>query len=363
MAPLVEALRDGRLSAREAASVERHLPTCAFCAGVKADLERLRVALHVPELSAIEHQRGRLRLLREAAKPPKRSAELRWPRPVRRPVRRWAVLASALAGIGVLASAVGVAVSLPRSAPRLYLAHLPPPPKLAERAVTRVEPEPEARFTHVNSDALEMVTLESGSVVAFVRPLARGERFLVVTADAEVEVRGTVFRVEARAQRLRSVEVREGKVEVRSRGRTWLLTADERWSAPEEEAAGVTEGPKASDEGGSSAKPPLLGPSSHGGGGARSARPAEDPAGIAFREGVGMADRGDYDAAARRLAAFAAAHPGDDRAEDAAFLVVVSLQRAGRSAEAATAARDYLARYPNGYRRAEVEQIARASAP
>jgi hypothetical protein len=74
-----------------------------------------------------------------------------------------------------------------------------------------------------------------------------------------------------------------------------------------------------------------------------------------------MADRGDYDAGARLLAAFAAAHPGDDRAEDAAFLVVVSLHHAGRSADAAAAARDYLARYPDGYRRAEVESIARAS--
>jgi hypothetical protein len=279
-------------------------------------------------------------------------------------------MASALAGVGVAAGAVVVAVPLPRSAPRLYLAHLPPPPKLAVRAVTRVEPEADARFTHVTSDGLEIVTLDSGAVLAFVRLLARGERFLVVTADAEVEVRGTVFRVEARAQRLVAVEVREGKVEVRSRGRTWLVTPDARWSPPEEEPApgAVAEGPKVGTEGGSAPKPPRGPPGapqssagpSRGRAGARTASPAEDPSGVAFREGISMADRGDYDAAARLLAAFAAAHPGDDRAEDAAFLVVVSLQRAGRSADAAAAARDYLARYPKGYRRAEVESIARA---
>ena len=69
-------------------------------------------------------------------------------------------------------------------------------------------------------------------------------------------------------------------------------------------------------------------------------------------------EQGDYGAAAERLKSFADAHPGDARAEDAAFLTIGSLQRAGRAAEAAEAARRYLAAYPNGYRRAEAAAIA-----
>jgi TolA-binding protein len=73
-----------------------------------------------------------------------------------------------------------------------------------------------------------------------------------------------------------------------------------------------------------------------------------------------MADRGDYDSAAQHLQAFCNAHPDDDRAEDAAFLLVISLQRAGRTGAARAAADRYLALYPKGFRRAHVEAIARA---
>lgn len=84
--------------------------------------------------------------------------------------------------------------------------------------------------------------------------------------------------------------------------------------------------------------------------------PAPDPA--AFAEGVALIGRGDFAAAAARLSAFAAQRPGDARAEDADFLAVVALQRAGRRAEAAAAARRYLDRHPRGYRRAEAQAVA-----
>lgn len=74
--------------------------------------------------------------------------------------------------------------------------------------------------------------------------------------------------------------------------------------------------------------------------------------------GVGSLARGDFGDAAERLRAFRKAHPEDARAEDAAFLTVLALDRAGRRDEAAAAAREYLAAYPNGYRRAEAAAIA-----
>jgi outer membrane protein assembly factor BamD (BamD/ComL family) len=68
-------------------------------------------------------------------------------------------------------------------------------------------------------------------------------------------------------------------------------------------------------------------------------------------------EKGDFGQAASDLHTFAAQHPDDPRAEDAAFLEALSLSRAGRADDAAEAARRYLARYPNGYRRAEAEKL------
>lgn len=84
---------------------------------------------------------------------------------------------------------------------------------------------------------------------------------------------------------------------------------------------------------------------------------AKDEA-AALGDGVDLIERGDYGAAAERLAAFRRSHPADARAEDAAFLTIVALQRAGRREAAAAAARDYLGSYPAGRRRAEAQAIA-----
>ena len=56
--------------------------------------------------------------------------------------------------------------------------------------------------------------------------------------------------------------------------------------------------------------------------------------------------------------AFAENYPGDPRAEDADYMAIVALQRAGRHAAAAQAARVYLIRYPQGARRASARAIA-----
>ncbi len=92
---------------------------------------------------------------------------------------------------------------------------------------------------------------------------------------------------------------------------------------------------------------------------ARDARGApSDEASRSFNNAVAALGRGDYAAARARLDAFRAAHPGDARADLASFLAIVSLQHAGRQAEAQEAARRYLALYPEGDRRAEVLLVA-----
>jgi TolA-binding protein len=63
--------------------------------------------------------------------------------------------------------------------------------------------------------------------------------------------------------------------------------------------------------------------------------------------------------AAAAFASFLAKHPHDPRAEDAAYLRVIALQRSGDSGSVRWAAQEYLRRYPEGFRRAEMEALAR----
>ncbi len=78
-----------------------------------------------------------------------------------------------------------------------------------------------------------------------------------------------------------------------------------------------------------------------------------------FVEGMALVARGDYAAGAEKLEQYRAAHAEDARAEDAAYMAVVALQRAGHPVEAAAAARRYLAAYPAGSRRAAMQALAR----
>lgn len=348
MAPLVEAQRDGRVTEREAATVLRHLASCAACAALAAELERLGALLQVPPRSPLEQQRGRLELLRAAARP-RAAPTPRWA--ARRAVLSLAVaLAIAVAGSLSLALPLVRGAALPSAPPRL--ARLPSIPRLpAITTETMVVPEGGATFTRRATAGVEIVDLQAGAITLSVRPLPAGERFLVKTSDAEVEVRGTVFRVEAEARGITSVEVTEGKVEVRFHGAIWRVGAAERWARPLEASPPSNPARSEAHAARSAQRPPPASP-------AAAPVAGEDDAARTLNEGLELADRGDYDAATRRLTAFCEAHPADDRAEDAAFLVIVSMQRAGRHAEARAAARRYLARYPDGYRRIEAAALA-----
>jgi TolA-binding protein len=85
---------------------------------------------------------------------------------------------------------------------------------------------------------------------------------------------------------------------------------------------------------------------------------APDPA-LDFRAAVALLDAGAHRDAAAAFARFRAAHPRDPRAEDAAYLRVIALQRSGADDEARRAAQDYLGLYPAGFRRAEMEKLSR----
>jgi outer membrane protein assembly factor BamD (BamD/ComL family) len=57
------------------------------------------------------------------------------------------------------------------------------------------------------------------------------------------------------------------------------------------------------------------------------------------------------------LAAFAERHGDDARAEDAAFLRIAAHRKLNDAAGARALAKDYLARYPRGFRAAEARAL------
>lgn len=348
MAPLVEARRDKRLDPRDAASVERHLAACASCAELVADLDLLGqlARREVPGASPIEQRRGRMRLLREAARHEGRSA-----------AARWAGLAVALVGATALAIALMTSLQ-PAPARALVLSGFSVPAGLIERApLSTVRPSEGARFTREERGGVHIVTLEAGALDVEVQPLKEGERFLVRTSDAEVEVRGTKFRVEASDGLLQLVSVAEGKVEVRPRaGERALIEPGGVWR-PSPPAVAPAAAPAASSSSSSTS-------TSTGAAAPRApSKAGADETSTAFREAMRAMEDGDYATAADRLKGFSQAHPDDARAEDAAFLAVLSLERAGRREAAVQAARRYLERFPNGFRRAEAEAIASSKPP
>ena len=84
----------------------------------------------------------------------------------------------------------------------------------------------------------EVVRVKNGRVTVAVEKLRTGERFRVVTRDAEVEVRGTAFDVDVVDDELRGVDVHHGLVEVRVLGRPpILLHAGERWRLDDDRTA------------------------------------------------------------------------------------------------------------------------------
>lgn len=396
---LVEARYDGRLGEREAASLDRHVATCDACRAHAEALPRLRAIAgeHPEPQTPLEQQRSRARLLNEAARIEPRGV------PRSRPV--WAtglMLAAAMFAAAFLGwtlraplSSEGAHNAAPGEPASTSVALTAPPAVTAARFATTVAPERGARFAQRTAAGAETVTLDEGAATFVVRPLAKGERFLIKTADSEIELAGASARVEAVGSKVRSVTVQEGKAEVRYSGAVFELSAGSTWSPPVDTAAPASATPAVDPATptpipAAAAADPRLGRASAAiaAPGARPAArlavskptpapvattpasepvvpviappapPKADPGATDFADAVHLFERGDYPSAARSLADFSKAHPSDGRGEDAAFLAILSLQRTGETAGAAAAAQRYLQTYPSGYRRAEAVKIA-----
>lgn len=243
----------------------------------------------------------------------------------------------------------------------------PPPPALAPPVVAPVQrgtirPRGGAKFEHFTRHAAapglradEVVHVAAGTVQVDVAPLARDERFRVVTLDAEVEVRGTSFEVEVEQDRLIAVRVTSGLVEVRPRdGAPRMLSAGQSWRHDEPEAVAVVEEKPVEKpvvvpvedlrvEAPPAAEIPDATPAIP--------EPAPNESELAFEAGWELLKNGDAAGAAEK---FAAIDDGGALSEDAMYWRAVALARAKKYDEAEATMRSFLDRFSSSVRAGEV---------
>jgi hypothetical protein len=239
-----------------------------------------------------------------------------------------------------------------------------------------------SRVRLVEQSQRKRFSLESGSFFAQVAKLKADERFVVATPDAEVEVRGTAFRVTivpadptCGGGSPTRLEVSEGVVVVRHSGNEVRVAAGERWPACEGHTATASAKEPASPRSPSVAVAspitPAELPNVATASAAREASPIaasgpESSSRLAeqndlFDEAMRMKKRGDAAGAMARFDRLLAQYPNGPLAESAE-VERMRLLAASDRARAAVAARDYLRHHPRGYGRAEAEAI-RAAAP
>jgi TolA-binding protein len=345
----VDALREGRLGDKDAASFERHTAACAECRQRLADDEHLReLALGLPleEPTELELRRLRSRILSEVATGSAPRTPQRWP------------LFAFMTVLVVAGAAVWMLVV--RRAPPLTTmpaarttAAAPVTPAAAQAlagSVTEIAP---ARWSQLRSDSVEHLALDDGTIRVHVRPQQAGERFLVVMPDGEIEVRGTTFDVSVTRGATTRVHVDEGIVDLRLKGRDPVsLGIGATWSAAAPSDTAPTEPMPA--QAARASRPAA----------ARSATPAPLGDGAqAYADAVRLLQDGRTGDAASAFHALVMAHPHSPEAEDASYLEAVALARIGRGDAAALAAEHHLASFPVSFHRREAAiLIARAAA-
>ncbi len=240
---------------------------------------------------------------------------------------------------------------------------------LAFSTGTELSVEPSAfgdgDMTILEEGRSQVFALDTGAVRAHVAKLHAGERFVVHTPDAEVEVRGTSFRVaiappdsSCGGGTVTRVSVDEGVVVVRhgqiesrvARGETWPPGCDAD-KAPIELAQSAAP-PAARGLGGvPQGTPPATGTREH--------RPLAQvaPSSLAdqndaFAEALALKNGGQDDAAAAAFERFVARYPSSNLAESAAVERMKLLLVTDRARGVAAAAQ-YLRRYPNGFAQAD----------
>jgi FecR protein len=204
----------------------------------------------------------------------------------------------------------------------------------------------------------QVFSLAVGAMRADVAKLAQGERFVIRTPDAELEARGTSFRV-ARvgggklcpAGLTTKLSVFEGLVVARAHEREVSVGPGEEWTACEPRALGPTPSTPPSGSSASGAAP-----SAH----AAPQNPGLQPINDLFAEAMDAKAKGDKPRALSALQRLETLYPASPLAESATVERMKLLSSTNPKAAAAVAKR-YLARYPDGFARDLAEGIVAKS--
>ena len=304
----VEAARDGRLTGEARASFDAHAAGCPSCRGAANGLESLANGLRglsSAELDDVSHRRLRGRVLEAVDAEQTGRVEARAHRA--RSIARIAALAVAAAVVGVVVFFSRPGSKAVAPAPAAY-------ERLAASAETHVEVSAGAgaRYTRTVSGDVERFDLVDGTLRLRVVRAAGGRRVLVKVPDGEIEDVGTTFEVLVRDGHTERVGVEEGRVVARLAALAPVtVEAGSVWTRSVVAIA----------------VPPL----------------AADASASVPRKANGKA------------------RPEADR-EDEAYLEVLRLLREGREGEARSAADAYVRAFPAGFRREEMDRVARGRA-
>lgn len=218
-----------------------------------------------------------------------------------------------------------------------------------------------SRVRLVEQTAHKRFALEAGSLSAKVAKLTADERFVVITSDAEVEVRGTAFRVTivegdaaCEAGTPTRLEVTEGVVVITHGGAQLRVGAGEHWPS-----CGAAK-PSSEERTATSPSVPKRNP----------AVPVSVPVSVArpeasshlaeqndlFDEAMRLKRTGNASGGVAKLDQLLTSYPNGPLSESAAA-ERMRLLAASDPPRAPAAARDYLQRHPRGFARAEAEAI------
>jgi hypothetical protein len=230
---------------------------------------------------------------------------------------------------------------------------------IAQATGTRLSVEGGGDVALLSQGSTQLFSLGSGGVVAHVAKLHAGERFVIRTDDAEVEVRGTSFRVAIAAPDPRCgngtitrVNVYEGVVTVRDAAGQTFVHPGESWpegcGAAAPAPAGIPSSP------GTTAEAPAHLPA------ARPPAPSSDLAvqNDLFEEAMDAKRRGDVRGAVAAFDRLLSRYPTCPFAESADVERMNLLADYDR-VRAEEIAGGYLRRYPDGFGRAEAEALVR----
>jgi ferric-dicitrate binding protein FerR (iron transport regulator) len=223
-----------------------------------------------------------------------------------------------------------------------------------------------------SNDRTQRFMLGHGGLLAHVAKLTEGQRFIVNTPDAEVEVRGTRFllrvlqRPEACGFGSRTrLEVSEGVVEVRSAGTTSRVAVGQTWPADCAHAARPAAGEVAEEA--AEARPaavaanPSNATAGSGRPGVATGPTAGGPSALTqqndlFAEGVALRRQGDVAGALRAYQDLIAQFPTSPLAENA-MVERMRLLSATQHSRAKEEARRYLRHYPGGFALEEARRL------